>query len=196
MTAQMTEQVSQQMTPPTAAQDVTRVACAPESAPPCAIAHVSRPHAPHAPRIDAVVEPVPAAAPATPAPETPSQGAMEAGSAVLSPPPPQPGTGVASPKGARASRRPPEVDDEEGQVGWLTCSPERPVMEILFRCIEAGRRYYAVRLNGQEIFIGTRSECDRFLAIHNEKVATEQAEARKTPRGRPAALHIYRTARA
>ena len=109
---------------------------------------------------------------------------------------PEPGTKVASARVARASRRAPEPVDEEGQVGWVTCSPERPVMEILFRCIEAGRRYYAVRLNGQEIFVGTRPECDRFLAIHNEKVALEQAEARRTPRGRPAALHIYRTARA
>jgi hypothetical protein len=109
---------------------------------------------------------------------------------------PEPGTKVASGQVARASRRDPEPVDEEGQVGWVTCSPERPVMEILFRCIEAGRRYYAVRLNGQEIFVGTRPECDRFLAIHNEKVALEQAEARRTPRGRPAALHIYRTARA
>jgi hypothetical protein len=69
-------------------------------------------------------------------------------------------------------------------------------MEILFRCIDAGRRYFAVRLNGQEIFVGTHGECDRFLKIHNEKVSLEQAEARRTPRGRPAQLHIYRTVRA
>lgn len=69
-------------------------------------------------------------------------------------------------------------------------------MEILFRCIEAGRRYYSVRLNGQEIFIGTRPECDRFLKIHEQKVAEEQAEARRVPRGRPAHLRVYRTLRA
>ena len=69
-------------------------------------------------------------------------------------------------------------------------------MEVLFRCIDDGRRYYAVRLNGQEIFVGTRPECDRFLRIHNEKVALDQAEARRAPRGRPAQLHIYRTVRA
>jgi hypothetical protein len=75
-------------------------------------------------------------------------------------------------------------------------TPERPIMEILFRCIEAGRRYYSVRLNGQEIFVGTRAECDRFLRIHDQKVAEEQAEARRVPRGRPAQLRIYRTLRA
>jgi hypothetical protein len=75
-------------------------------------------------------------------------------------------------------------------------SPERPIMEILFRCIEAGRRYFGVRLNGQEIFVGTHAECDRFLKIHDQKVAEEQAEARRVPRGRPAQLRVYRTLRA
>ena len=69
-------------------------------------------------------------------------------------------------------------------------------MEILFRCLEAGRRLYSVRLNGQEIFVGTRPECDRFLSLHAQKVALEQAEARRMPRARPFAVRSYRTARA
>jgi len=124
---------------------------------------------------------------------------------------PQNGTGVAkeisSSEPRSVMRQAPmaavarEVGEGEGRwIGpghWVgPCAPERPVMEILFRCIEAGRRYYGVRLNGQEIFVGTHTECGRFVQIHNEKVAVEQAEARRAPRGRPAQLHIYRTVRA
>lgn len=84
-----------------------------------------------------------------------------------------------------------------GQARWVGPSePERPVMEILFLCLDGGRRLYGVRLNGQEIFVGTRPECDRFLAIHNEKVAQEQAEARRVPRARPFAVRSYRSVRA
>lgn len=123
----------------------------------------------------------------------------------LKAPAPETGTGVAdpfsSPEPRSSPRQAPEASAEvtvvEGEGRWVgPCVPERPVMEILFRCIEAGRRYYGVRLNGQEIFVGTHVECDRFLKIHNEKVSLEQAEARRTPRGRPAQLHIYRTVRA
>lgn len=74
--------------------------------------------------------------------------------------------------------------------------PERPVMEIRFRCIEAGRRYYAVLVHGLELFVGTRPECDRFLAIHDRKVAEEQELLRRVPRGRPAQLRVFRTLRA
>jgi|GEM_PF-2361270 len=125
--------------------------------------------------------------------------------ASLQAPLPETGTGVANPSPSPEPRSSPrqapeactEVDVVEGEGRWVgPCAPERPVMEILFRCIEAGRRYYGVRLNGQEIFVGTHAECDRFLKIHNEKVSLEQAEARRTPRGRPAQLHIYRTVRA
>lgn len=84
-----------------------------------------------------------------------------------------------------------------GQARWVgPAEPERPVMEILFICLEGGRRYYSVRLNGQEIFVGTRMECDRFLAIHNQKVALEQAEARRVPRARPFQVRSYRAVRA
>lgn len=109
------------------------------------------------------------------------------------------GTQVAVREAPRAPEAPPLAEAEgcsrlaHQASPW---SPERPVMEILFRCIEAGRRYYGVRLNGQEIFVGTRSECDRFLKIHEQKVSEEQAEARRVPRGRPAQLRIYRTLRA
>ncbi len=108
---------------------------------------------------------------------------------------------ISSPEPRSSPSQAPEACAEaavvEGEGRWVgPCAPERPVMEILFRCIDAGRRYYGVRLNGQEIFVGTRAECDRFLKIHNDKVSLEQAEARRTPRGRPAQLHVYRTVRA
>lgn len=84
-----------------------------------------------------------------------------------------------------------------GQARWVEpAEPERPVMEVLFNCLEHGRRYYSVRLNGLEIFVGTRSECDRFLELHNQKVALEQAEARRMPRARPFPVRTYRAARA
>jgi hypothetical protein len=69
-------------------------------------------------------------------------------------------------------------------------------MEILFVCLEGGRRYYSVRLNGQEIFVGTRPECDRFLALHEQKVSLEQAEARRVPRARPFPFRTFHSARA
>lgn len=96
-----------------------------------------------------------------------------------------------APTAPAAGRRSP------GQARWIgSPEPERPAMEILFAGKEGGRRYYAVRLNGQQIFVGTRPECDRFLEIHEEKVALEQAEARRIPRARPFPVRTYRAARA
>jgi hypothetical protein len=84
-----------------------------------------------------------------------------------------------------------------GQARWVgPVEPERPVMEILFLSLEGGRRYYSVRLNGQEIFVGTRPECDRFLELHQQKVSLEQAEARRVPRARPFPVKTFRAARA
>jgi hypothetical protein len=57
-------------------------------------------------------------------------------------------------------------------------------MDIRFLCLEHGKKYYAVRLNGEDIFVGTHGECDRFLAIHDAKVAEAQAEALRGPRSR------------
>lgn len=109
-----------------------------------------------------------------------------------------PGTGLAS--SAVQSRNPvttPRGSQVPGQARWVgPAGPERPVMEILFTCLEGGRRYYSVRLNGQEIFVGTRPECDRFLSLHDQKVAQEQVEARRVPRARPFPIRSYRAAHA
>lgn len=115
------------------------------------------------------------------------------------------GTAVANPEGGRARSRartgcectPPARDaDTAGARPAPPDGPERPAMEIRLRCIEAGRRYYAVLVHGLELFVGTRPECDRFLAIHNRKVAEEQEFLRRVPRGRPAQLRVFRTLRA
>lgn len=133
-------------------------------------------------------------------PETGLEGAPEGGQATLPPRCAASGTAVAratvqpdapAPTAPAVGRRSP------GQARWIgSAEPERPAMEILFAGNEGGRRYYAVRLNGQQIFVGTRPECDRFLEIHEAKVALEQAEARRIPRARPFPVRTYRAARA
>ena len=65
-------------------------------------------------------------------------------------------------------------------------------MEIVFYCIQGGSSFYSVRLNGNQIFVGTRDECDRFIEIHNQKVAQEHQDALRTPRNRPVQVRTYR----
>ena len=65
-------------------------------------------------------------------------------------------------------------------------------MELLFKCLQQGNRYYSVRLNGQEIFVGTTGECERFMAIHNAKAEQEQVDNQRTPRNRPVSIRTYR----
>jgi hypothetical protein len=100
-------------------------------------------------------------------------------------------SGVGDP--APAADKAPERTPAEGPpVHPVPEGLERPVMEVLFLCLQGGRRFYSVRLNGQEIFVGTRGECDRFIAIHNQKVDQEQAEARRVPRARAVAIRTYK----
>jgi hypothetical protein len=68
-------------------------------------------------------------------------------------------------------------------------------MEVLFLCLQAGRKYYSVNLNGEQIFVGTRPECARFMKIHDEKVAREQDENLRTPRARPYQAQTYTASR-
>ena len=69
-------------------------------------------------------------------------------------------------------------------------------MDVRFLCLEGGKKFYAVRLNGEDIFVGTRGECDRFLVIHEEKVALAQSEALRGPRSRAMPVKTYRTLKA
>jgi hypothetical protein len=68
-------------------------------------------------------------------------------------------------------------------------------MEVRFLCLQNGRKYYCVALNGEQIFVGTRGECARFMKIHDEKVAREQEEALRTPRTRPFHVQTYTASR-
>ena len=68
-------------------------------------------------------------------------------------------------------------------------------MELTFVCLQDGRRLYAVRQYGRELFVGTRAECTRYLEIHNQKVLEEHRAARANPRMRPYTARTYRVAR-
>ena len=68
-------------------------------------------------------------------------------------------------------------------------------MEVLFKCLLEGKRFYCVRLNGQELFVGMRDECERYIGLHKEKVLQAQLEERRTPRNRPITIRTYRQVR-
>ena len=68
-------------------------------------------------------------------------------------------------------------------------------MEILFKCLQAGARYYSVRLHGQELFVGTTDECERYIEVHNNKVLQQQEEERRPQRARPVSIRSYRQTR-
>ena len=68
-------------------------------------------------------------------------------------------------------------------------------MEILFKCLQSGTRYYSVRLHGQELFVGTPDECERYIQIHNNKVLQQQADEKRPQRNKPVSIRTYRQAR-
>ncbi len=73
--------------------------------------------------------------------------------------------------------------------------PERRIMEILFKSLQEGQRYYTVRLNGNDLFMGSKGECERFLELHRQKVAEQHDLERKPRRNRPVSVRTYRQAR-
>ena len=44
--------------------------------------------------------------------------------------------------------------------------------------------------------MGSRAECERFLKIHEEKVAHAQADALRDPRSRAVPVRVFRQSRA
>jgi len=68
-------------------------------------------------------------------------------------------------------------------------------MEVLFKCLQEGKRYYAVRRNGEELFVGTGEECERYLGLHQKKVEQQRIDERRTPRSRPVSIRTYRQVR-
>ena len=68
-------------------------------------------------------------------------------------------------------------------------------MEVGFKCLQDGTRFYSVRRNGLELFVGTRGECARYIGIHNAKVAQEQRDALRPQRNRAVHVRTYRQTR-
>ena len=68
-------------------------------------------------------------------------------------------------------------------------------MTIEFHCVDDGRRLYAVREFGSQLFVGTRGECDRFLEIHLQKVVDQRIEDNRIRRHRPFMARRYRVSR-
>jgi hypothetical protein len=64
-------------------------------------------------------------------------------------------------------------------------------MEIRFYCVHNGKKFYKVILHGEEIFCGTKGECQRFIKIHNDKVQRSLVE-NTNPRPRPGNVRLYR----
>lgn len=64
-------------------------------------------------------------------------------------------------------------------------------MEIRFYCVHNGKKFYKVILHGEEIFCGTKGECQRYIKIHNEKVQRSLRETTST-RPRPGNIRVYR----
>ena len=63
-------------------------------------------------------------------------------------------------------------------------------MEIRFYCVHNGKKFYKVILHGEDIFCGTKGECQRFIKIHNEKVQRSLHES--APRPKSGRVRVYR----
>jgi hypothetical protein len=68
-------------------------------------------------------------------------------------------------------------------------------MEVVFKCIGDGKRYYSVWRSGRELFVGTDGECRRYLEVHAAKLREEHLGDTRPQRGRPVSVKTYRTAR-
>lgn len=69
-------------------------------------------------------------------------------------------------------------------------------MDVRFLCLQHGRQYFEVLRQGECLFVGSRAECDRYMKLHDEKVAKAQADAMKDPRSRSVPVRVYRQSRA
>ena len=68
-------------------------------------------------------------------------------------------------------------------------------MDIVFTCLQDGQGLYAVREHGSDLFVGSREECGRFLAIHRRKVLEEREHDRRGHRHAPIRVRTYRAPR-
>jgi hypothetical protein len=67
-------------------------------------------------------------------------------------------------------------------------------MELVFHCVDGGRRLYSVERQGRSIFVGSEDECRRFLALHRSKVREEHEDERRPHRLPPPRPRVYRVA--
>lgn len=65
-------------------------------------------------------------------------------------------------------------------------------MDIVFMCLQQGKRLYSVSRQGEQLFAGTRDECERYLEIHNRKILDERENDLRIPRPRPYRPRAYR----
>lgn len=64
-------------------------------------------------------------------------------------------------------------------------------MDVEFVCIEGGRKLYAVRSFGQDLFTGSRDECRRFQDVRLAKLCCEREGERRPHRSAPFVAHSY-----
>jgi hypothetical protein len=65
-------------------------------------------------------------------------------------------------------------------------------MEIRFYCVHNSKKFYNVVLHGEEIFCGTKEECQQFIKTHNQKVRRSLGEVKNPPRPKPGNVRVYR----
>ena len=64
-------------------------------------------------------------------------------------------------------------------------------MDVEFVCIEGGRKLYAVRSFGQDLFTGTSEECRRFQDVRQAKLLGERAGELRPHRHAPFVARTY-----
>ena len=64
-------------------------------------------------------------------------------------------------------------------------------MDVEFVCIEGGKRLYAVRSFGQDMFMGSRDECRRFQEVRLAKLRSERIGELRPHRHAPFAARTY-----
>ncbi len=66
--------------------------------------------------------------------------------------------------------------------------------DIRFHGLWHGRKIFRVSREGRALFTGTRSECNRFLSLHEEKVLREKKTMENPRRRGPVYVRSYRVA--
>ena len=70
---------------------------------------------------------------------------------------------------------------------------ESCAMEMVFKCLVDGVRYFGVWQNGRELFVGSKEECGRYIEMRHAKVHAERLEEKRPFRNGPIKVRTYRT---